>query len=115
MNCPRCQGLMVRDDFLDLQDETGQYGFVAWRCLICGEVLDPVILKHRNAPSEPITGRARVPMKVQLVASDRCKPRGFDPYRELGEDPDRIMLSGVPAGFIDRENTLGTDLGDVDM
>ena len=56
MNCSRCTGLMIRDD---LQDETGLDQFVAWRCLICGEVLDPVILKNRSAPPEPMGDRGR--------------------------------------------------------
>lgn len=78
MNCPRCEGLMVRDDFLGLQDEMGQYTFAAWRCLICGEVLDPVILKHRSATSKPAVGRVHVPTKAQLVSSNYREPRGFD-------------------------------------
>lgn len=65
MNCPRCNGCMMQDDFLDIQDETGQCRFVAWRCLICGEVLDPVILKHRSSPPEPMVDRARLPLTVR--------------------------------------------------
>jgi hypothetical protein len=59
MKCPRCTGLMMRDSYLDLEDEAGQYWFVAWRCLICGEVLDPVILKHRNSRPAPMLDHAR--------------------------------------------------------
>lgn len=65
MNCPRCNGYMMRDDFLDIEDETGQCRFVAWRCLICGEVLDPVILKHRSSPPKPMVDRARLPLVVR--------------------------------------------------
>jgi len=65
MNCPRCNGYMVQDDYLDILDETGQCRFVAWRCLICGEVLDPVILKHRSSPPEPMVDRARLPLAVR--------------------------------------------------
>lgn len=51
MNCPRCRGLMLRDESLDLADETGQYRFLAWCCVICGEVLDPLIAEHmKGAP-----------------------------------------------------------------
>lgn len=55
MNCPRCRGLMLRDESLDLADETGQYRFPAWRCVICGEVLDPLIAEHRRSPLEPMS------------------------------------------------------------
>ncbi|OQW30561.1 MAG: hypothetical protein A4E19_09640 [Nitrospira sp. SG-bin1] len=65
MNCPRCKGYMMQDDYLDIQDETGQCRFVAWRCLICGEVLDPVIMKHRRSPPQPMIDRARLPLAVR--------------------------------------------------
>jgi uncharacterized Zn finger protein len=56
MNCLRCAGLMVRDD---LQDETGLERFAAWRCVICGEVLDPVILENRSAAPNLMVERGR--------------------------------------------------------
>lgn len=71
MNCPRCRGLMLRDEFLDLADEAGQCRFLAWRCLICGEVLDPLIAKHRRSPPEPMIDRARLPHKVQYASGVR--------------------------------------------
>ena len=43
MECPRCNGVMVQDEFEDLKDDTGSLHFKGWRCLICGEILDPVI------------------------------------------------------------------------
>ncbi len=46
MNCWRCDGLMVADDLVDMED-----GANLWlrgvRCVICGEVLDRTILGHR--------------------------------------------------------------------
>ena len=48
MECPRCGGLMVLDQFQDLLDDAGQINFYGLRCLICGEVLDPLILRHRG-------------------------------------------------------------------
>lgn len=47
MECPRCSGLMVVDQFTDLLDGTGQIDFYGLRCLMCGEVLDPMILMNR--------------------------------------------------------------------
>src|SRR3990172_11554067 len=87
MNCPRCRGLMVPDDLLDLQDEAGQRWFVARRCLICGEVLDPVILKNRSARPKPMVERGRHRPKVQCVSTGEHRARRSDPYRELGDDP----------------------------
>ncbi|MCI0527102.1 MAG: hypothetical protein L0Y56_06625 [Nitrospira sp.] len=48
--CQRCQGLMVKDHFIDLLDDTGKIQFLGWRCLVCGEVVDPVILFNRVSP-----------------------------------------------------------------
>lgn len=90
MNCSRCTGLMIRDD---LQDETGLGQFVAWRCLICGEVLDPVILENRSAPPKPMVNRGRQWPKVQCVSTGEYRARRSDPYRELGDDPRGVAPS----------------------
>jgi hypothetical protein len=41
--CPRCSGLMVAEWCEDLSDYRAQ------RCVQCGEVIDPVILRNRGA------------------------------------------------------------------
>lgn len=48
MPCGRCSGLMVADRFTDLLDETGQITFGGWRCVSCGEIVDPVIVSNRQ-------------------------------------------------------------------
>jgi hypothetical protein len=57
MRCPRCKGMMVTERFQDLQDDTGQIHFHGLRCLVCGEILDPVIVKNRQHP--PVRRRRR--------------------------------------------------------
>ncbi len=47
MTCCRCQGLMVEDHLLDLEDTYGGLWIRGWRCLCCGDVVDPVISRHR--------------------------------------------------------------------
>ncbi len=60
MGCQRCKGLMIRDSFVDFRDDTGHLMFEGWRCLNCGEVVDPVVLTHRmDAPANPYRGRTR--------------------------------------------------------
>ncbi len=49
MECSRCHGLMVRDRIFDLLDTEIQ-GAV-WRCVCCGDILDPVILTNRRGQS----------------------------------------------------------------
>ena len=43
--CPRCSGLMVREWFYDFQ---GDMPFQGARCVMCGEILDSLILEHRT-------------------------------------------------------------------
>lgn len=48
MRCARCQGLMVQDRFYDLLDDCGLVSLTAWRCVCCGNVVDPIILRNRR-------------------------------------------------------------------
>ena len=112
MHCSRCTGLMIRDD---LQDETGLDRFVAWRCLICGEVLDPVILENRSEAPNLMVDRGRHWPKVQCVSTVEHRARRFDPYREFGDDPSGFAPSaGVPelSNLADRSLV---ELGDVSV
>ena len=47
MQCARCKGLMVIERFDDVRDDTGQIHFEGLRCLLCGEIVDPMILTNR--------------------------------------------------------------------
>lgn len=47
MQCLRCGGLMISERFEDLGDDTGQICFYGLHCLICGEIVDPMILTNR--------------------------------------------------------------------
>jgi hypothetical protein len=53
--CIRCGGLMVREACMDLQNSTDELDCLVARCVQCGEILDPVILRNRrrqmNIPS----------------------------------------------------------------
>ena len=48
MQCLRCNGLMVLERFNDLWDNTGEIHFEGLRCLVCGEIVDPMILTNRT-------------------------------------------------------------------
>jgi hypothetical protein len=41
--CQRCKGAMVYDKFYGAQEQ-----FWGWKCLTCGEIVDPVILENRQ-------------------------------------------------------------------
>ncbi len=42
--CRRCRGLMVWEKFYDKSDS-----HYAWRCTVCGEVVDELIESHRKS------------------------------------------------------------------
>jgi hypothetical protein len=42
ITCQRCGGKMIFEKFYDVSNI-----FFGWHCVICGEILDPVILLHR--------------------------------------------------------------------
>ena len=47
MTCSRCQGLMVGDDLIDLQESYVPMWMCGWRCVACGNIVDPLIQRHR--------------------------------------------------------------------
>jgi len=49
MTCTRCQGLMVADDLVDLQESYVPMWMRGWRCVACGNIVDPLIARHRLA------------------------------------------------------------------
>ena len=46
MKCQRCGGIMVPEEFYSMDDDR----FSGWRCIFCGEIIDPVILRNRGTP-----------------------------------------------------------------
>jgi hypothetical protein len=48
--CSRCGGLMTLQKFYSLSEV-----FWGWKCLLCGEIIDPVILENRQRWREDMT------------------------------------------------------------
>ncbi len=46
MNCPKCNGLMMYEKFMDMA-ETSSFYFYGWRCVFCGNVVDSIIMANR--------------------------------------------------------------------
>jgi len=44
--CLRCKGAMIYDKFCGAREQ-----FWGWKCVICGEIVDPVILENRQLMS----------------------------------------------------------------
>ncbi|HEX9136175.1 MAG TPA: hypothetical protein VF905_04415 [Nitrospirota bacterium] len=47
MRCTKCKGLMVVDDLIDMRESYHSMCMRGWRCVACGNVVDPLILRHR--------------------------------------------------------------------
>ncbi len=48
MTCQRCDGLMVRERYDDLDLGSAGYEISGWRCLNCGAIVDPLIAAHHQ-------------------------------------------------------------------
>ena len=67
---------MIKEYYLDLQDDTGQIGITGLRCTSCGEVIDPVILQNRLDPTMSLLHVVRKRKYAQRVGQDT--PEGQD-------------------------------------
>lgn len=58
MKCERCEGLMLEDDFIDMEESCEGMWLRAWRCLNCGHATDSVMLanrkRHALVPASPV-------------------------------------------------------------
>ncbi len=47
MQCARCDGFMVTDNLLDIRESSIPMWMKGWRCVSCGNIVDPLIQQHR--------------------------------------------------------------------
>ena len=48
-NCSRCEGCMIEDFLLDIEDSSGPMWLKAWRCMNCGNIYERVLQQNRLA------------------------------------------------------------------
>ncbi len=48
MSCSRCNGCMIEDYLLDMEDSSGSMWLQAWRCMNCGNVFDSMLQHNRQ-------------------------------------------------------------------
>ena len=82
MECPKCQGVMVVDYFLDMEASDDLW-MPGWRCLLCGNVIDPLIVDHqqRQKTHPDLVGTERVsstrkptpPLPVRPIKRAVCR------------------------------------------
>lgn len=77
MSCSRCNGCMVEDFLLDMEDSSGPMWLQAWRCMNCGNVADSVLQRNReiqvscaisDTPSKRGTASTGIKTTVKLAA-----------------------------------------------
>jgi hypothetical protein len=56
MECTKCDGLMVADNLLDMQESSIPMWMKGWRCVSCGNIVDPLIQRHRMIQEAGATG-----------------------------------------------------------
>lgn len=74
MECTRCGGLMIDDNLIDIQESSVPMWMKGWRCVSCGNIVDPLILRHRiiqqaGATRLPGTEAARPRLRHALKAT----------------------------------------------
>ena len=67
MECERCHARMVEESFDDVKADTWLIEFQGWRCPVCGNVLDPVILANRAAVHAAAASGARRRRNAQAL------------------------------------------------
>jgi hypothetical protein len=66
MQCTRCDGLMVTDNLIDMMESSIPMWMKGWRCVSCGNIVDPIIQKHRMIQQ---SGASR------LLGAEAARPR----------------------------------------
>ena len=61
--CLRCKGFMVVEHCFDLLNSDGHLGFQTRRCVQCGELVDPIILRNRELQLLSGLGKSRRGLK----------------------------------------------------
>lgn len=75
MECLRCHGLMVEERFEDLRGDPHHVSFHGWRCVCCGNIVDPVITRHRTVGFSPV-----LPIRMAHPAEHRVPRYSFPEF-----------------------------------
>jgi len=92
---------LLTQHYIDLLDDTGQIDITAWHCTMCGEVLDPVILKNRRSPPPNLlygTKQRKFSQRVTAASDDRSVKQSSDdraPKESDEESVDRADEDGA--------------------
>ena len=62
---------MAPESCFNLNYDAGEMEILTWRCLQCGEIVDPVILQNRENPPEMVGRRKPRPMLPTIQRTSR--------------------------------------------
>jgi hypothetical protein len=77
--CVRCHGLMVIEQCFDFAGDAGHLDCLARRCVQCGDIIDPVILRNRRLQLEHAVDPGRKGATTRWNPSDELprEPAGW--------------------------------------
>jgi len=82
MRCQRCGGRMIFEKFYDVNNV-----FFGWHCVICGEILDPVILLHRLTQDADLRIPEEEEELMHMVKKYlQMKPKEFKSKEKMGKE-----------------------------
>lgn len=68
VHCGRCRGLMYRIQLRDWGGGRGQGSCDALQCIVCGDIIDPVIARNRRCSGQPHVVRRKTPEGRRRIA-----------------------------------------------
>ena len=78
MTCTRCEGLMLKENMIDMEAGYGEMWSHSWRCFNCGHRDDAIIRHHRQVHAKSIVASPeRVPIQETIelpLASEAVEP-----------------------------------------
>lgn len=61
MKCERCNGLVMAVSFVGGDDSRGAWEYDGLKCLNCGHITDPLLMKNRKLPGQGVAGHQLTP------------------------------------------------------
>lgn len=71
MTCTRCEGLMLKENMIDMEAGYGEMWSHSWRCFNCGHRDDAVIRHHRQAHARQMTVSSEAVMVQEVIELSR--------------------------------------------
>jgi len=69
VTCERCNGLMVREQIVDLQGQSSSLCIDGYRCLLCGDLVDATIFENRQRSLSGVETFNRTRPRIRQVVA----------------------------------------------